>query len=237
MAYYRLIRQAIADIGAMIFPRLCEVCGTALTQGEDVMCTECRYNMPRCRIHTDPFNIMHRRLAGHTLIDKAAGYFYYYSGNNYTRLILSAKYHGRPRIVRHLAREFARELSADDFFSGIDMIIPVPLHRSKLRRRGYNQSQHIAQGLSEVSGVPVADNISASRAHGTQTRRNAYLRWLNAKDSYSVVRPENLNGRHVLIVDDVITTGATLLACCEAVHSAAPDATVSVLTLAVTQLR
>jgi len=231
-----IIRQALSDISGMIFPRLCEVCGTTLVKGEDVMCTECRHDMPRCRIHTDPFNTIHQRLAGHAPIERAAGYFYYYRGNAYTRPILAAKYNGRPVIIRHLAREFAKELTRDNFFDGIDMIIPVPLHWLKRLQRGYNQSRHIALGISDITGIPVTDHLKARRRHNTQTRRNAYMRWLNSLHIYIAIRPEELEHKHILIVDDVITTGATMLACCEAIHSAAPSAAISVLSIGVTQL-
>lgn len=221
---------------SMVYPHICEVCGGSLAEGEDMLCLDCDYSMPRCNIHNQPFNIIHQRLASHIPLERAAGYFHYYRANRYTRLIHAAKYQGRPRIARILARNFAREILPDGFFQGIDMIIPVPLHRSRLLRRGYNQSLFIARGINDITAIPIAGNLVATLPHSTQTRSNAYSRWLNSRHIYSCTDASDLHGRHILIVDDVITTGATLLACCEAIHKAAPTAKISILTLAVATL-
>ncbi len=226
-------RDSLLDI---IFPRCCEVCGTPLVNGEEVICTGCDMAMPRCNIHGEPFNTIHQRLMGHAPIERAAGYFYYYRNTPYTSLILSAKYRGRPRIARTLAARFAEEIAGSGFFDGIDMIIPVPLHRLRQLRRGYNQAEQMALGLGDTTGIEVVTDVLSARRHSTQTRRNAYERWLNSLHIYHVTAPEKLEGRHVLIADDVITTGATMLACCDAVHKAAPTARISVISLGVTSL-
>lgn len=231
------IKTWCADLLSMLYPDCCEVCGTRLVRGEKVICTECDLKMPRCNIHTQDFNAIHQRLAGHTLIDRAAGYFYYYRSSPYTRPILAAKYNGRPRIGRILANRFAREIADDGFFTGIDIIIPVPLHRLKRLKRGYNQTEQISRGISEATGIPVGDNLVAVRSHSTQTRLSAFERWKNSLDTYSVSNPEELNGKHVLIVDDVITTGSTMLACCDSIAEAAQPTAISVLALGVTNLQ
>lgn len=226
-----------ADLLDMFFPRCCEVCDRRLVRGEEVICLKCDYEMPRCRIHTDKFNTIHQRLAGHVPIHRAAGYFYYYRSTSYTRLILDAKYAGRPVIARTLARRFAAEISPDGFFDGIDVIIPVPLHTVKLMKRGYNQAEYIARGIADTTGIKVGEHLRARRGHATQTRRGAFERWINSKGIYQAVDTDSLRGRHLLVVDDVVTSGATLLACCEALHAAVPDATISVLTLGVTAMQ
>lgn len=225
-----------ADLLGMIYPECCDVCGTRLVRGEKVICTGCDLGMPRCNIHDDPFNTIHQRLAGHTAIERAASYFYYYRGTPYTRLIHVAKYEGRPKVARIMAAKFASEIMPDGFFNGIDMIIPVPLHRTKLFKRGYNQTDYIATGLAAVTAIPVSKNLIAQKPHSTQTRRNAFERWKNSLGIYEVRNPQELEGKHILIVDDVITTGSTMLACCEAVHQSAPTAQISVLSLGVTNL-
>lgn len=225
------------DLLRIIFPEVCEVCGRSLVKGEKVMCLHCDVSMPRTLVHNDEFNVIHRRLAGSTPIDRAAGMFYYYRESEYARLIHVAKYNSRPIVARQLAEMYACELKPDGFFDGIDVILPVPLHKLKLIRRGYNQSEEIAQGLSAVTGIMVGDNLVALRGHSTQTKKNSYSRWVNAQGVYAVERGDEFEGKHVLVVDDVITTGATLLACCEAIHRVAPTARISVLSLAVTHLR
>ncbi len=221
----------------VIYPDVCEVCGVSLTRGEETMCLHCLMKLPRTQIHREDFNLLHKRLAGNVPIERAGGYFYYYRESDYAQLIHRAKYCGRPVIAERLGARYAREIVADGFFDGIDMIIPVPLHRFKLISRGYNQSDAVARGISRVTGLPVGNNLVAGRGHSSQTRKNSYERWLNAQDVYAVSRHEELAGKHLLIVDDVVTTGATILACCEALHRAAPSARISVLALGITHLR
>lgn len=225
------LKRWMADIVGVFYPRVCHVCGCSLVEGEEVLCLQCLDEMPRTRLHNQSFSVLHQRLVGKVPIERAASYFYYYKDGDYARLIQKAKYNDLPSIARYLAAQYAREISPDGFFDGIDLIIPVPLHVSKLRQRGYNQSHEIARGLSSVTGIPIGSNLVAERGHSSQTRLNAFQRWLNARDIYRAVRPAELDGRHVLVVDDVLTTGATLLSCCEALHATSPTATISVLTL------
>lgn len=232
----RRLKEWGQDLLRIVYPDVCEVCGCSLVRGERVLCLHCEMEMPRTNVHKEEFNVIHQRLAGSTPIERAAGMFYYYRESDYARLIHVAKYNDRPIVARCLAEKFANELQADGFFDDIDIILPVPLHRSKLIARGYNQSAEIACGISSVTGIEVGDNLVALRGHSTQTKKNGYSRWVNAQGIYDVVDGEEIDGLHVLVVDDVITTGATLLACCDAIHKAAPKARISVLSLAVTHM-
>ncbi|MDE6099412.1 MAG: ComF family protein [Paramuribaculum sp.] len=236
MGKFNGLKLWLCDALDVIFPRLCEVCGRTLMRGEKVICLECDYAMPRCRCHSQPFSHIHQKLAGRIPVGKAAAMFYYQAGSPYVKLIHAAKYSGRPDVARHLAGKFAREIACDGFFDGIDLIIPVPLHRRKQLSRGYNQSFYIAQGLSDATGLPVGGSLKAVRHHPTQTQRGIYERWLNSQNVYVVDDASGLTGRHILLVDDVITTGATLLACCEAIHKASPTSEISVLGLSSTAL-
>lgn len=229
------IKSWLSDFVSIIFPDVCEVCDNTLVHGEKMLCLHCQYNIPRTKLHQDTFSEIHKRLAGKVPINKAASFFYYYKENPYARMIQRAKYNNRPRLAFDLAAMFAGEIQTDGFFSDIDTIIPVPLHWFKELKRGYNQSMEIARGISSVTSIPVADNLIASRAHSTQTRRSSFERWLNTRSIFAVENPEELNGKHILLVDDVITTGATLLNCAEAIHNAVPTATISVATLAFTR--
>lgn len=221
----------------LIYPRVCEVCGRSLIAGEEVMCLHCAYDLPRTNVHRDPFNMIHQRLATvATPVNRAAGYFHYYREGVYNDIIHRAKYQGRPVLMRAMGERFAQELAADGFFDGIDLVIPVPLYWIKLIRRGYNQTRYLAEGISRVTGIAIGDHLVARRGHSTQTSRSDFARWLNAQSVYGVRNARSLDGRHILIVDDVITTGSTMIACCNAILSAAPTARISVLSLGVAHM-
>lgn len=211
------------------------MCGNSLVDGEETMCLTCRLNLPRTNFHSDPFNEIHQRLATPGLpIDKAAAWFHYYRDNPYARMLQAAKYNQSPQIARHLGRDFAKELGMD-FFSGIDLLMPVPLHITKFLRRGYNQAEEIALGVSSVTGIPIADNLRMRR-HSTQTRKSATQRAANASNIAYVTHPEELANIHILVIDDIITTGSTMLSCLRALKTAEPSAKLSVLTLAATHM-
>lgn len=200
------------------------------------MCLPCLARLPRTGFHRLPDNRLHERLASPGVdVARAAAWFTYMKKNEFAAMIHDAKYHGQWALARDCGRLYGAELMADGFFNGIDLLLPVPMHGSKLRRRGYNQAVEVARGISEATGIPVGNNLVARRGHDSQTRRNAWQRWLNARDIYAVERPAELAGKHVAVVDDVVTTGATLLACLTALHSAGvPHLTTSVTVLAAT---
>lgn len=224
------------DILAVIYPDICAVCGTTLVAGERVICLGCLAAMPRTAIHLSDFNSIHARLAGPAKVDRTAAYFHYERSSPYAALIHKAKYRGMPRVAATLAGYFTRELLPSGFFDGIDIIEPVPLHILRLITRGYNQSEIIAGAISEITGIAVGRHLAA-RYHRSQTRLDAEERAKAARSTFHFAgNPADLDGRHILVVDDVVTTGATLAACCEAIRSAAPSARISVLTLAATRL-
>lgn len=227
----------LSNLLQLFFPRSCRVCGRALVEGEELLCLECYGKMPRTNMHLYPDGDRQARMLTAAKARRLASMFYYIDGNPYSALIRDAKYHRHPHIDRTLARMFARELMSTDFFDGMDLILPVPMHYLKEARRGYNQAQLIAEGISDVTGIPVGDNLVASKPHATQTRRSAKDRRNLDGGIYNVIHPEELDNRHILIVDDVLTTGATLLACCAVLRSTSPSSERSLLTLAATHFR
>ena len=156
------------------------------------------------------------------------------AGLPYVALILYAmKYHGRKKLCRNMGRLMAGELLVSGFFEGIDYLLPVPLYRSRLCQRGYNQSELLARGVSEVTGISLCtDAIVRSRNNATQTHKSGYARWKNVEGLFQpTVNAPKLEGKHILLVDDVLTTGATLIACADAL-SELKSIRISVLTLA-----
>ncbi len=219
----------------LLFPAVCGVCGRELVDGERVMCLHCNMGMPRTYFHLNQFNSVHQRLAPMN-VERAASWFFYQRQSRYAALIHEAKYRGMYSIVKSLAEAYAQELAGAGFFDGIDIIEPVPMHWLKRAMRGYNQSEEIARGLERVTGIVTGDHLKMARWHATQTRRGAYARYQSTRRLFEVVRGEELDGLHVLLVDDVVTSGATLLACCEELRAIVPTVRISVLTLAATRM-
>ena len=219
-----------------LFPRICPVCNNVLLSHEKHICTKCRIDIPITRYHMQEFNAMEQLFAGKTPIEKAVGYFFYEKGNPYSNILHNIKYRNNPQLGQYVAKLFAQELLSRDIFRDIDCIIPVPLHHRKKIQRGYNQSEYIAKGFSEVFDIPVHNNIIiAHKSHESQTNKGIYERWLNTQIIFSAQNTHVLENKHVLIVDDVVTTGATLLSAALTIASV-PNIKISLATLGVARL-
>lgn len=229
------MKRVLNELLDVLFPRVCTVCHKALVQGEDVMCLGCLAELPLTNQHLRQPNDIHERLVTlHTPVKRCASMFYYHKENPYSRLILAAKYHNRPSVGRKLAEMFSADLCSKGFFDGIDLIIPVPIHFTKLLTRGYNQTLYIAKGISKVSGIAVGENLRANRPHTSQTHKGSEARRANSTGIFSVLRPSELDGLHILLVDDVITTGSTMVSALNTLHAVNPTICLSVLSLALT---
>lgn len=219
-----------------LFPRICPVCNNVLLSHEKHICTKCRIDIPITRYHMQEFNAMEQLFAGKTPIEKAVGYFFYEKGNPYSNILHNIKYRNNPQLGQYVAKLFAQELLSRNIFRDIDCIIPVPLHHRKKIQRGYNQSEYIAKGFSEVFDIPVHNNIIiAHKSHESQTNKGIYERWLNTQNIFSAQDTQVLENKHVLIVDDVVTTGATLLSAALTIASV-PNIKISLATLGVARL-
>jgi len=204
------------DFISLLFPRLCYGCGNHLVRNESLICTECFVMIPRTNYHIEPDNPVAQLFWGRCRIEKAAAFSYYSRDSRIRKLIHQLKYKGAREIGAELGRIYAVSLMSSKFLDDIDMIIPVPLHPSKVRQRGFNQSDEISQGISSVSGFPVdTATLVRKTVTQTQTRKSRYDRWTNVSDIFFVTDEDKLKGRHVLLVDDVITTGSTIEACAD----------------------
>lgn len=202
------------DVISLLLPRICHGCGNQLLRNEKVICTGCYVLIPKTNFHLSPENPVEKLFWGRCVIERAAAFSYYTRDSRIRRMIHHLKYRGASEIGTELGRIYGNSLKNSDFLKGIDLIIPVPLHPSKKRQRGYNQSDLISMGISDASGIPVGtDILKRTTVTGTQTRKSRYDRWTNVNDIFRVTCPQRLEGKHVLIVDDVITTGSTIEAC------------------------
>ena len=219
-----------------VSPRLCAVCGSRLSVTEHALCSSCCLRLPRTGFCLRPYdNPVAQAFWGQADVERAASFFYFEPHSEVSRMIYSLKYKGRPDIGVALGRLAAGEFMAAGFFDGVDVIVPVPLARKRLRERGYNQSAEVAAGVSSLTGIPVDERSVCRKAFKTsQTKLGRWERLGNVSGLFEVRRQERLLGKHVLLVDDVFTTGATVMACASAV-AAVPGTTVSIMTLGFTK--
>ena len=222
----------VASLADFLFPRYCACCRDRLSLHEQVICTSCLLNLPRVRHSSFTDNDVTRTFWGLAPVEKGTARFYYAKSSGYSRLLADLKYHNRPETGDVLGRIMAEELLPRGFFNGIDLIVPVPLAREKENQRGYNQSACIASGISQATGIGV-DTASVRRivANPSQTHLTEAERRENVQGIFAVADPERLKNRHILLVDDVMTTGATLRSCAETI-AAACSVRVSILCLA-----
>jgi ComF family protein len=202
------------DFISLLFPRLCYACSNHLLRNESLICTGCYVSIPRTNYHLQAENPVAQLFWGRCMVEKAAAFSFYTRGSRIRNLIHKLKYSGIKEIGYELGRIYAVPLKASGFTAGIDLIIPVPLHPSKKRIRGFNQSEYISEGVSAVTGLPV-DTGSLLRIlkSATQTKRTRYERWTNVEGIFSVADAGAIRGKHILLVDDVITTGSTIESC------------------------
>lgn len=217
----------------LFFPRQCAVCGASLQEGEEAICLKCNIDMPRTGYHHQKDNPVERMLWGKIPLERATSYFFYHKGSDFRRVLHQLKYGGRKDLGEAMGRFMAAELLTSGFFREVDMIVPVPLHPRKQRMRGYNQSACIARGVAAVTGIQIdATSISRKKHTETQTHKSSYERWENVDGIFRLCHPERFVGKHVLIIDDVLTTGATITACADAFQDV-EGIRISILTLAV----
>lgn len=223
-----LLLDSVADA---LMPRFCIVCGRRLALGEKHLCAACCLKMPLLPYRRDEPSATETLLMAEKTLVRAASYFSYRKESRYARILYHLKYFGHPEVGTWLARQAALRLAKEGFFEGVDCIVPVPLSKARHRRRGYNQSEYIARGLSEITGIPIEKNlVCRSVDNRQQVRKGGIERRENMEGIFSVCDAAGLEGRHVLVVDDVVTTGATILSLTGSM-SGATNVRVSVFTL------
>jgi len=230
MFKFNFVKTLFLDL---FYPRICECCESLLFSGEKLICTKCIYNIPITNYHLLRNNKLNRIFWSRVSIENACSFFYYNKASVYQTLIHAFKYRGRLDIGLRLSNLFGLELKKTLWISDIDIIIPVPLHSGKLQKRGYNQALIIARGISEITEIPVCDDVLFRKTNSsTQTNKTRLERWENVDDIFSVRYVDSLVGKHILLVDDVITTGSTLESCAQIIKSTNNSIVVSIATLA-----
>ncbi len=227
------IQSIFESILNLVYPKICQGCGEYLLQHENHICTSCLYEMPKTNYQHKEDNPVARLFWGRTKITNATSLFHFNKGGKFQKLIHKLKYQGKKEIGYELGRQFGFELKSSPAYAHINSVIAVPLHPNKQAKRGYNQSEAIAKGIADVLGIEL-DNSSLIRTKEseTQTKKSRYERWQNVNSIFEVCQEDALTGKHVLLVDDVVTTGSTLEACANKILEI-NDTSVSIATLAV----
>ena len=202
------------DFISLIYPHFCEGCLGPLVKGEDILCTNCLSDLPRTNMHLDVNNPLALKFRGRIPMLGAAAFLRFRKRGKVQRMLHSLKYKNRPEVGFKLGFVYGSDLVDTGFIDPFDLILAVPLHPSRLRSRGYNQSDEWARGLSATAGIPfVAGALRRVRNTRTQTTRTKLSRWENVSEVFTVTDPQVVVGKNVLLVDDVVTTGATLESC------------------------
>jgi len=223
----------IEDLISLVYPKICAGCGNSLWRHERIICTSCDYYLPKTKYHLESDNPVSKLFWGRIPVHSAAAYLFFNKGSRVQHLIHQLKYKGRKDIGIFLGSVYGLHLSESPGFRDIEVIIPVPLHKKKLIQRGYNQSDQFGLGLSASMKIPMNDQVLI-RSHSTetQTKKSRFKRWENVDQTFMVTDLQQLSGKKILLVDDVITTGATLESCILAL-SEIPEVRISVAAIAV----
>ncbi len=228
-----MLKELFSDFLSLIYPNVCMVCGGYLLEGEKIICSECIYKLPKTGFHLIQDNKAQKLFWGKVNVEFASSFFYFQKGTASQKVLHHLKYKGGKEVGIELGKQFGVELKNVVQLKDIDYIVPVPLHKNKFKKRGYNQSEMIANGLSEILNVPVeTSNLLRVIENPTQTKKGTYERWKNTSGVFALSDQHLFKNKHILLVDDVLTTGATVEACVNALYNT-NDVKVSFVSLAI----
>ena len=204
----------LKDFLSLVYPEICLVCSKSLFKHEKVICMKCYHHLPRARFADDPRNPAAQVFWGRVPLEMVITGFLYNKGNAIQQLIHTFKYRGNKNIGIFLGGELGNEISGISAFDDISFILPVPLHPKKQKKRGFNQSEVIAKGIAAKINAEVNTNILFRKSFSaSQTRKSKYERWENVESIFALKNEKTIENKHILLIDDVITTGATIEAC------------------------
>lgn len=225
------IKMFIKDFISLFYPIYCLACGKNLVKNEECICTHCLVSLPKINFYSNENPLMDKFI-GRVYIEAAIASYYFKKGSTMQHLMHQLKYKGQKNIGEYLGLLMGIDIMEDDILKSIDLILPIPLHPNKIKKRGYNQSEIIAKGVQKATKKPLNTHSLVRHIEtDTQTKRSHYNRWENIHNVFKVIDSKPLEGKHILLVDDVITTGSTLEA---ATHTllAVPNTKVSIACLA-----
>lgn len=227
--------QLLHDIGSslknLFFPHVCKCCYAEISQPDQYICTACLADLPYTGFSQLNANPVEKIFFGRVPVEAATSLFFFTSASTVQKLIHQIKYKGQQQLAVYLGKMMGREIRASPRFRGIDLVVPLPLFKTREKQRGYNQAALLARGISDATALPIAEKaVKRIRGSSSQTRKTRAERWQNVDGLFTVSEDLGKN-RHILLVDDVITTGATLDACASSILRSEGNK-VSIVTLA-----
>lgn len=226
------IKQVQQDILHLFFPHVCEACGAELLGNERILCVGCWKDLPETKFHLQVNNPMEQKFYGRIPFEYGTAMYYFNKDSRIQEALHALKYRGNTEVGEELGRRFARELEPCTWIKDVDVIMPVPLSVQKMKKRGYNQSEFIAKGMVDVLHIDLdTQSLVRTKNTETQTHKTRAERLQNMQHAFEVVNPDTIKHKHILILDDVITTGATMESCALTLL-ALPGVKVSVASLA-----
>ncbi len=204
----RLISNSLLNL---IYPKHCQICNIDLTMNEQFLCLGCKYDLPYINQSQHTLDTLCKLFWGRVEVENVIAVLNYQKGNQTQKILHQLKYHKKTKLANHFG-EMLGELMPN--VETIDYLVPVPLHPKKKRIRGFNQSMVIAKGMQIITQIPIKENVIIRNTFNTsQTHFSKFDRWDNVKSIFTVTKPELLENKHVVLIDDVLTTGATIEAC------------------------
>jgi ComF family protein len=209
-----LLQKATEGLMHLFFPHLCSGCGSDAVQNNQPLCLDCIERLPETGFEKIVGNHVEKVFYGRLPVRAATAFLYFSKDALVQQLLHQLKYKGNTGLGEYLGRMMGMQLKRSERFQHTDVLVPVPLNAARLKKRGYNQAEVICNGISETMGIPVATGaLVRQKPSETQTRKTRTDRWENMKEIFLLEKPEQLAGKNMLLVDDVVTTGATLEAC------------------------
>lgn len=210
----QILRSVWKDVVHLFYPHVCTGCGSDLVQNEALLCYTCNELLPQTFFARHAGNSIEKIFWGRLALRSAWSEFYFSKDSLIQHLIHELKYKNNPAVGVYLGSLMGKSMRQSNRFDGIDLLVPLPLFAAKQKKRGYNQSEILCKGMAAVTGLPVINDVLIRKvATSTQTKKHRTERWDNVKDGFAVLQPDVFTNKHILLVDDVITTGATLEAC------------------------
>jgi len=208
------LKSYLNDFSHLLYPHNCEGCGTDVLNDDAILCTKCLFDLPETNFTNTKNNPVEKIFYGRLNIIAATAAYYFTKNSLLQHLMIQLKYRNNKDIGFFLGKQLGYQLQESERFNDVDVLVPLPLNPKKEKKRGYNQAMIICEGIASVWQKPVLKNaLIRTQFTETQTQQDRIHRWQNMQHVFAVADKNSLQDKHVLLVDDVITTGATLEAC------------------------